>query len=929
MTRARIFISYAHGTTPSKERVLQLATRLRNDGFDVAFDQFVPEANANFDWPGWMESQMQRAEFVLVVGSEAWLRRYDGRDYEAGRGVTWEGTRIAHELYELRTRNRRFIPIVVDDAIAAEVLPLRLRVHGYYQLTKDYDKLVAFLAHPALGPDPIGPVRRDRDTPYGASFVPIGPIRNSSPSYIDTGILDAIEAAITAEPRKAVVVYGPPGAGKTQAVAEIVHRRRQRTWFTLWIDASSEPTWRKGFQSFLAEVAPEWRDTQGDEMLKAMHRALDRVAPSLLVLDDLEDHTALSGLLPPPDGIVLVTSRKLASAVIATAIEVRPLHLDESIRLLQSVAGRVDDYRALAAEADGIPLALQQAGQYLKATSIGAAEYLERLRTELRRVLERHHGDDDQRTRTIHASLKTSLSGADREAPHASRVYTLLSLFGERPLQQRTARALLQLVNAGPPLARIAIDDAFAALARYTVVRLEEGYLTSPSLFLRMAREQCAADELHAAARTWANADLPKIPDASDLYPALARFVLYLDLDFAARMPLLKDDAEHAQVANWRVLAYPAMNAAKRLLKKVDEPLLAAAAYRHLLAALETVPGKQPWVVRTRCELTQSLAWSLAQAKYGTEALPAAALALELTRALKEKSDARDLLANALTIAAYTELRCGDLERGLAHADAALALDEAPFGVDHASTLDIHSQILHQLAHEPGKEALHQRALRELTQANQLREAANDPESIALGKANLAHLLACTRFPSDVAEAFEAAVDAYRYYRRTLPAHASEVATTLKIYSRLALRCVHPDDAPLPEGGLPPSTLLDEAFGEMANVIGLRSRARRFDADTIELFMTIFVYATVSRGRFLLPGLEVLADAIEAMAAAECTPQVFADALHWARRLLRADPEQGTGWGPQLDEACVQFERTTGLTRRELEAMVRSKGEWE
>lgn len=66
------FISYSQDSSEHIDRVVQLATRLRNDGVDVELDQWLESPPEG--WPQWMERQTRTAKFVLVVCTETYNR---------------------------------------------------------------------------------------------------------------------------------------------------------------------------------------------------------------------------------------------------------------------------------------------------------------------------------------------------------------------------------------------------------------------------------------------------------------------------------------------------------------------------------------------------------------------------------------------------------------------------------------------------------------------------------------------------------------------------------------------------------------------------------------------------------------------------------------------------------------------------------------
>jgi len=113
----KVFISYSWDSEEHKSRVLSLANTLRNPwGVETDIDQYVrarPPYTPEKGWDIWMHERIQWAEFVIVVCTEAYKRRFQG-DEEPGNGLgaAWEGSIIRQHLYNTQLRNIKFIPFV-------------------------------------------------------------------------------------------------------------------------------------------------------------------------------------------------------------------------------------------------------------------------------------------------------------------------------------------------------------------------------------------------------------------------------------------------------------------------------------------------------------------------------------------------------------------------------------------------------------------------------------------------------------------------------------------------------------------------------------------------------------------------------------------------------------------------------------------------
>ena len=141
-----LLISYSHDDDSHRKRVLGLSERLRRDGFDARIDQYV-NGSPSEGWPRWMLDQIDASEWVLVVCTEAYYRRFRGHDEPGvGKGATFEGLIITQELYDAHMKNSRFVPVLFDST-DTKFVPEPLRPGTHYRLTSEesYQALLAAL----------------------------------------------------------------------------------------------------------------------------------------------------------------------------------------------------------------------------------------------------------------------------------------------------------------------------------------------------------------------------------------------------------------------------------------------------------------------------------------------------------------------------------------------------------------------------------------------------------------------------------------------------------------------------------------------------------------------------------------------------------------------------------------------------------------
>jgi hypothetical protein len=153
-----VFISYSHDSDAHRDHVLALAQRLRTDGIDVQLDRYVAGSPPE-GWPRWMMNRLDEAEFVLVVCTETYYRRFRGhKEPGKGKGTDWEGQLVTNEIYEACSKSLKFVPLLLGEDVETSI-PEPLRGWTYYRPTTDvgYQQLFAFLAGVAgVVPAPIG-----------------------------------------------------------------------------------------------------------------------------------------------------------------------------------------------------------------------------------------------------------------------------------------------------------------------------------------------------------------------------------------------------------------------------------------------------------------------------------------------------------------------------------------------------------------------------------------------------------------------------------------------------------------------------------------------------------------------------------------------------------------------------------------------------
>ena len=153
-TPPKVFISYSHDSQEHKDRVLSLADYLVQKGIDCSLDeyeQFPPQG-----WQNWMLDQLEWADFVLIVCTEIYHRRFRGQETPGeGKGGTWEGGIISQKLYDAQGKNTKFIPVIFSSEDGKHI-PTIIRKYNRYKIDSQegFDSLYRYLTNQHDTPKP-------------------------------------------------------------------------------------------------------------------------------------------------------------------------------------------------------------------------------------------------------------------------------------------------------------------------------------------------------------------------------------------------------------------------------------------------------------------------------------------------------------------------------------------------------------------------------------------------------------------------------------------------------------------------------------------------------------------------------------------------------------------------------------------------------
>lgn len=213
----------------------------------------------------------------------------------------------------------------------------------------------------------------------------------------------ALETAFSDSPEPVIrILTGLGGIGKTSVARAYTARHKERYGLVWWVSADNADAAIAQFRALLEILAPQ-DAAQINYPVQGVHAILaNRLEPWLLILDNVQDHQALQGLLPAAGrGHVIVTSQATTWPNGRRVVEIGPPMPLDAIDILTGLTEDTDRAAAteLAEELGFLPLALAQARSYMAQNpSVRIVDYLRLFRERSSQMLHEGQAPDYDNT---------------------------------------------------------------------------------------------------------------------------------------------------------------------------------------------------------------------------------------------------------------------------------------------------------------------------------------------------------------------------------------------------------------------------------------------------------------------------------------------------------------------------------------------------
>lgn len=237
-------------------------------------------------------------------------------------------------------------------------------------------------------------------------------------SRIQAGFESAIEPRV-------VVIRAMGGQGKTQVALEYCYRAKEKPFQAIfWADATSENTLKKSFET-TAERIKAPGQVLGEEFAVdyLIEKLIEWPEPWLMVLDNYDDPVSFNNLqeyIPDAEhGYILITTRHTDTDSLAdprNAVELPGLGQRDAVDLLLKLS-QIKETDQIVEEARHIvdrlgyhPLAITQAGSYIKLRKIQLDEFTTHYKRQKKAILQQTPQMTAYRRKLNNAEKETALN---------------------------------------------------------------------------------------------------------------------------------------------------------------------------------------------------------------------------------------------------------------------------------------------------------------------------------------------------------------------------------------------------------------------------------------------------------------------------------------------------------------------------------------
>lgn len=290
-------------------------------------------------------------------------------------------------------------------------------------------------------------------------------------------------------------IHGLGGVGKTQLVLEYCYRHSNNYDIVWWIRSEDGVSLAGNYIELAMKLdLPVKEEVDQRVVIDAVKHWLGQNRSWLLVFDNAISPADIQSYLPQGQtGHVIITSRNPSWEGVGSSIKIETMKREESVAFLKKRTGQEDEAATaeLAEELGDLPLALEQAGAYMKSTGKTMADYLILFRDDRQALLSRGKPCTNYPD-TVATTWNISFKHVKELCPETIYLLNLCAFFAPdnipRTLVMQDIKefpASLKRMKNDPLL----FDDAVTALRSYSLMEVKNDKLSLHRMVQAVVRD--------------------------------------------------------------------------------------------------------------------------------------------------------------------------------------------------------------------------------------------------------------------------------------------------------------------------------------------------------------------------------------------------------------------------------------------------------
>ena len=285
----KVFISYSHDNDAHRQRVHDLADRLRNDGVEIILDRDCGPGGPDEGWDKWSGLQAEKADIVLPVFTPEYRKCWDGEQVPGMRlGAIHELKALYRRLYNAGSEIK-FCRILTFEDDHRNCIPTFLQGLPAFDAQRDYVQIIGWLRQKGAAPDP-SQAHVDITWPKSPNEYP-WPLADRVEQF---GVfLDMVTHTI---PQRIFLIDGYSNTGKTVLLNELFKLAKVLDLDQVLLDLKGCPTLTELFDLLAldvdAKILPAFHRANGSAKKIALLQDLGNLRNPLLLGFDTYQHVA-------------------------------------------------------------------------------------------------------------------------------------------------------------------------------------------------------------------------------------------------------------------------------------------------------------------------------------------------------------------------------------------------------------------------------------------------------------------------------------------------------------------------------------------------------------------------------------------------------------------------------------------------------------